>query len=152
MIVRARERRSPKPAQEKRDDWNVRSFDRQLETALKLADLSVVANNAFGKKRDDFAVLKSSAYALYRRSARAARYGNNAEQLQEAAQKPFVVNALEHHELYGARAGYLQNQPVDPTNMIAKQQNAARRRDMLYALNVRLVAKSQNWKQQYPRE
>jgi len=100
-------------------------FHDQLEPFLELSELSVVADAPFRKERHHFPVVEPFSDLLDGPFPRYTGNRNDVEPFQKPFEIPLFVDPFFHNELDGPWRCDLQNQPVDPADMVAEQQYTA---------------------------
>ena len=122
----------------------------EFEPLLESAELAVVADTPFGKESDDLAVVEALADGGDARFAGSGGDGNDVEESEKPAEVPEVVDAAVHDELDGPGRCHLDDQPVDPADVVAQQQHAPALGQVLESFDMDFIAAFEDGQQQQP--
>ena len=106
---------------------------RELEAALELGELAVLADGALGEDADHLALLQQPRQEGDGVAAAAAGDGHHLEEVQEPFEVPAGVDLPFHDEAHRPRAGHLHQGPVQPTDVVAQEHDPAGGRQVVQA-------------------
>ena len=109
---------------------------RELEAALELGDLAVLADGPLGEDAHHLARLQQPGQGGDGMTAAAAGDGHHLEEVQETLQVPALIDLPLHDEAHRTRAGHLHQGPVQPTDVVAEQHDPALGRQVIQAENL----------------